>query len=236
MILYYAGVDRAPKDIRDAIRAGARHFMISYYYNMAHRSTIRLARAYGTHIMLDSGAYSAWKKGERLDVEEYIEYIRASGVGKYVALDIVGDPEASAHNLQTMEAAGLVPIPVFHYGSTWDELDQLAAKYPYIALGGTVGLNTATRREFFRETFERQPNTFYHGLGLSTPSLLREFPWFSADSTTWLVGKRSYRQVTDGGQVEMSRSLNTSERVEANVRYFSRLEQTIQQGGGLLCG
>lgn len=225
MILYYAGGDRSPKDVWDAIRSGARHFMLSYYYEKSHSSLIRLMRAHGVHLMVDSGAFSAWRKGSVIDLTGYVRYIKQHHIGKYIVLDVVGDPEKSDANLKAMEDEGLYPIPVFHYGVSFDWLDRYAARYPYIALGGTVGKTTLQRLAFFTEVFQRHPQLHYHGLGMTAPDLLRQFPWFSVDSTTWLVGKTHGRLITDAGQVRANAEMTTSERVEANVSYFCKLEQ-----------
>lgn len=227
MIVYYAGVDSNPKDIVDAFNAGARHFMISYYYWKKHRTPLRTIRQRGAHVMLDSGAFSAWKKGESINVEDYVNYIRAGCVGKYVVLDVVGDPEETDFNQRTMEESGLYPIPVFHIGSKWERLDMLAGKYPLIALGGTVGRSRTERETFFDEVFARHPETCYHGLGMTIPALMRKYPWMSVDSTTWLTGKKNAMLVTDSGQIPMDGRMSVSERVAVNVRYFRGFEDEI---------
>ncbi len=186
LLVYFAGGDRNPKDVWDAIRAGVGHFMLSYYYWRSHAALIRLMRSYGMHIMLDSGAFSAWRKGEVIG----LEYIRRNHIGKYVVLDIVGDPDESHANLTAMEKAGLYPIPVFHYGSDMKWLDRYAASYQYIALGGTVGKPKHLRDAFFAEVFGRHPELHYHGLSMTTPDLLCKYRWFSVDSTTWPIGKK----------------------------------------------
>lgn len=229
MIIYYAGVDSNPKDVNDAFTAGARHFMISFYYWRKHKTVLRLLRQLGVHIMLDSGAYSSWKSGESISLADYMGYIKRNQIGKYVVLDVVGDPEETDFNLHAMEYEGLFPIPVFHIGTPFAKLDEYARRYRYIALGGTVGRSKNARNSFFSEVFSRHPELNYHGLGMTVPELMRKYPWMSVDSTTWQTGKKNARQVTDTGQVPLDSSLSVSERVEINVRYFNRLEYEIKQ-------
>lgn len=228
MIVYYAGADSNPKDVADAFAAGARHFMISFYYWRKHTTVIRLLRQLGAHIMLDSGAFSSWKRGEPVNLSDYIAYIKRNQIGKYVVLDVIGDPEATDRNMAEMESAGLYPIPVFHIGTPFNKLDEYAVRYKYVALGGTVGKPRVVREAFFDEVFARHPELYYHGLGMTVPSLMRKYPWMSVDSTTWQTGKRNARLVTDGGQVPLDSSLPVSERVAMNVRYFNRLEYEIK--------
>jgi hypothetical protein len=229
VIIYYAGVDSNPKDVSDAFASGARHFMISFYYWRKHKTVLRLLRQLGAHIMLDSGAFSSWKGGESINLADYIAYIKRNQIGKYVVLDEVGDPEATDYNLSAMEREGLFPIPVFHIGTPYAKLDEYAANYRYIALGGTVGKSRSVRDSFFSEVFARHPELYYHGLGMTVPELMRKYPWMSVDSTTWQTGKKNARQVTDDGQVPLDSSLSVSERVAVNVRYFHRLEYEIKQ-------
>jgi len=227
LVIYYAGVDSNPKDIADAFGAGARHFMLSFFYAHKHTSSIRLLRQLGAHIMLDSGAYSAWKKSSTVCLADYIAYIKRNQIGKYVALDVVGDPEATAHNTIAMESAGLFPIPVFHIDADWRILDGLVSRYRYIALGGTVGRSRSIREVFFDEVFSRHPTSLFHGLGMTIPELMRKYPWASVDSTTWQTGKRNAKVVTDSGQVPIDGSLPVSQRIKLNVHYFGRLESEI---------
>lgn len=229
MIVYFAGVDASPKDVLDAFKAGARHFMISYFYWRRHRPTLRMLRSLGAHIMLDSGAYSAWRRGEVINVDDYIQYIKQSQIGKYVVLDVVGDYEETRFNLRQMESQNLRPIPVFHINTPWSILEDLARDYRLICIGGTVGKSKEDRVNFFDELFERHPELFYHGLGMTMPDLMRKYPWVSVDSTTWLTGRKNARLVTDSGQIPMDKSIPVSERTSANVRYFSRLERSISR-------
>lgn len=52
------------------------------------------------------------------------------------ALDVIGDPEATARNCEAMTGVGAVPT--FHYGSPWHYLEDLGRRYLRIALGGLV--------------------------------------------------------------------------------------------------
>src|SRR5215510_8863381 len=105
------------------------------------------------NLFLDSGAYSAWTKGQTIDVREYIKFIQAAApwLSFYVNLDVipgradrvrtVADVEASAaqsyRNLQIMKDAGLRPIPVFHHGEHFRWLEKMLAD------GEDIGVSTA---------------------------------------------------------------------------------------------
>ena len=87
-------------------------------------------------IMLDSGAFSAYTKGESVNLAEYMAYIKKyeKYFTCYVNLDVIGDAEASARNQAIMEANGLHPMPVFHIGEEFVHLKKLMDKLSLIDL------------------------------------------------------------------------------------------------------
>lgn len=160
--------------------------------------------------MLDSGAYSAWSRGAKIDLGEYIEFIRENAklLDTYVNLDVIPGKRgvrptlrevdwaaaASLENYQTMRAAGLAPIPVFHFGEPFKWLERLLESgTDYISLGGTVGLRTSDKRGFLDRCFtaltnaQGEPVVKVHGLGVSEGQFVTRYPWQSVDSTSWAI-------------------------------------------------
>lgn len=158
---------------------------------------------------LDSGAYSAWSRGAEIDLDEYIEFIRANiqWIDVYANLDcLAGRPgvptspqerEAAAakswDNYMYMKNAGLDPIPVYHIGEDVRWLEKmLAFGCSYIGLGGLVGVPSASRRQWLDGVFDRitdangEPLVKTHGFGMTAVDLIFRYPWFSVDSTTWI--------------------------------------------------
>lgn len=86
----------------------------------------------------------------------------------------------------------------FHVGEPWSFLEQALAyedeygKIPYLALGGLVGKNKDIQRAFIEKCFEiikssKNPNIKVHGFGLTRLGYLEQYPFYSADSTAWLM-------------------------------------------------
>ena len=219
MIVYFAGIDKAGGDLDKAIKAGARHFLLTYYYHGDHKPIMRRIRRAGCHAFLDCGAFSAWKKGEEISLEAYTKYIRQAGIGKYMSLDIVGDPEQSLFYFQAMQDNGLFPVPVYHIGDPVEYLDYYVNSSQLIALGGTVGKPKGERREFFSSCFERWPAQPFHGLGLNDIDLINMFPWDSVDATTWIHGRKSGRILTEAGQ--KTTSLPAEEVLNRNIHFMT---------------
>ena len=163
--------------------------MLSFHYKNSHKQLTRFRRLC-LHLFLDSGAFSAWRKDVEVDLADYMQYIRENSIGKYIVLNIVGDPESRYFNLKRMEQEGLQSVPVFHM--VWSDLrylQQLADEgYHYVCLGGSVGAGVEKRRKIFDECFGEFPEIYFHGLGMTEPQLMPVYPLFSVDSTTWLVG------------------------------------------------
>lgn len=227
MIMYYAGMNRAGRMFETAVAHGCRHVMISYYHGILKLDLLRFRRQ-GVHVFLDSGAYTAWKKGGTVSLDGYIQDIKASLIGKYSVLDVVGDPEQTEWNQRRMEEHGLYPVPVFHLGSDLKHLRRLVDQgYRYIGLGGTVGARREKRQRFFDECFGEFPGVQFHGFGMSDITLIQKYPWFSVDSTTWLVGRKFGRLVTlDGRDARVPPGLTPNEKIAINVNVFRQIEES----------
>jgi len=156
--------------------------------------------------MLDSGAFTAWTQGEKINLEDYIRYIKKHKdiIDTYFNLDVIpGKPNKkrtyemvqksaarSYDNLQIMKKAGLNPIPVFHQGEDFEWLKKMRHEL-YIALGGLGGQSDTESIIWLDKCFDMlttedgYPTHKVHGLGISSFDLLRRYPWFSCDSTAW---------------------------------------------------
>lgn len=151
------------------------------------------------NIFLDSGAFSAYTQGAEIDLDEYIQFIKDNrkSVEVYANLDVIGDARATWKNQKRMERAGLMPIPCFHFGEDWLWLERYVNNYDYIALGGIAvkknyGVLTRWLDECFNRICDAQgvPRVKVHGFGITSLRLLFRYPWYSVDSTSWVVTSR----------------------------------------------
>lgn len=142
-------------------------------------------------IFLDSGAYSAFTRGKVIRIEDYIEFIRKTGVETYANLDVIGDAEATRRNQEVMEAAGLTPIPCFHSEENLDFLEYYCQHYDYIAIGGLAGRFSWTYNMRFVDSCFGVIKKYWpkkiHGFGVTKQDFLERFPWFSVDSSSWVA-------------------------------------------------
>jgi len=151
-------------------------------------------------LFLDSGAFSAWSQGSYIDIQEYINFIKEHQdvISVYANLDVIRDPEATWKNQRIMEKAGLNPLPVFHYGEDIKWLKRyLNRGHKGIAIGGMVTKERSHLYDFLDGIFlnhicdsEGFPTVRVHGFGLTSLRLMFRYPWYSVDSTSWVVTGR----------------------------------------------
>lgn len=193
--IYQLLTDRE-KQHRDMVE----NILESYHY--VHRqSYVDKMRREGARIFLDSGAFSAFTKGVEIDIQKYCHYIktnediieRVDGVLCASVLDGIGDPLKTFKNQKRMEELGATPLPCFHYGEDERYLEYYVEHYPYITLGGMVPISTGQLKIWLDRIWERyltnpdgRARLKVHGFGLTTPSLMRRYPWYSVDSSSWV--------------------------------------------------
>lgn len=150
-------------------------------------------------LFIDSGAFSAFTKGIEIDIQDYIQFIRDNEqvISVYANLDVIGDAEGTLRNQEVMEAAGLSPLPCFHYNEPVEYLEYYLSKYDYIALGGMVPVSTSDLISWLDGVFANYicdsagiPKAKVHGFGLTSLKLMLRYPWYSVDSTSWVMTGR----------------------------------------------
>jgi hypothetical protein len=159
-----------------------------------------------TALWIDSGAFTAWSKGERIDLRNYVAFLQHyhAYLCRYVALDVIppkgaspGEVEEAARrsysNLEHMRDEGLSPIPVFHQRERLYWLERLVGEgHEYIGLGGMAKLNQEERRRWLDSVFSfLEGRVQVHGFAVGSRKLLLDLPWYSVDCTTMVsVGVR----------------------------------------------
>ena len=107
-------------------------------------------------IFIDSGAFTAREKSIDINIDEYISFIKEqeNELKAYAVLDDIDDPLVTYENQQYMEAHGLKPIPVFHYGEDFGWLERYIDEgHDYIALGGMVGVPSNEQEKWLDHLF-----------------------------------------------------------------------------------
>ncbi|MBN1591687.1 MAG: hypothetical protein JW941_00400 [Candidatus Coatesbacteria bacterium] len=220
MNVYFAGANNYL--LRDVFRGA--NIMVSYaWLDRALEKTIREGGF--SSVMLDSGAFSAFRSGVGIDIVEYCDFIEHNldRVDLYFNLDVIGDVAASKANLRFMEVKGLSPIPVFHHGEELDVLEEMRDGYPLIGLGGMVPRSRRRMFDWLSEIFGRYPHK-YHGLGIGDVSLISTFPFESIDNTSWkFISRRKALKSRSCGSLDWSEFLTRKELLTISRKFYERL-------------
>jgi hypothetical protein len=146
---------------------------------------------------LDSGAYSAWSQKTEINIHDYIKFVKEYQhlIDAYANLDVIGSAEGTWENQMIMEKEGLSPIPTYHYGEDIKWLKKyLSLDYDYISLGGMVPISTSDLVPWLDVLFSEylcdesgMPKVRVHGFGLTSSELIARYPWYSVDSTSWVI-------------------------------------------------
>ena len=160
------------------------------------------------NLFLDSGAFSAQMKQLEINLDDYIKFVKEHEhvLEIYANLDVVGMPgeppdrrsaEKTLENQKKMEAAGLKPLPAFHLGEPFEFLQYYIDNYDYLALGGIAGDSGNKLIPWLDKCFARficdadgMPKIKIHGYGITALTLMMRYPWYSVDSTSWVLGGR----------------------------------------------
>lgn len=138
----------------------------------------------------------------------------------------------------------------FHVGEPFEYLeraicwsDEFGDKIKYIAFGGLVGKSSKLRLSFINKAFSiiknsTNPNIQIHGFGLTSLSLLEQFSFTSADSTSWIMTAINGGVLTPMGTLTISdRQINSSDHITSNSEdsiknlneYFNNYGFTIEE-------
>lgn len=159
-------------------------------------------------LLLDSGAFSAWKRNSTVDLKAYTKFIKEHEKRLFasVALDVIpgspdapkSDPEgaakASDYNVQYMLDQGVKPMPVYHQFEhpKW-LIKMLNDGHDYIGISPSDRQPTGLRMEWLNSVYsllcdkKGQPYVKTHGFGVTSTDILLTYPFYTADSTTWLI-------------------------------------------------
>lgn len=159
-------------------------------------------------LFIDSGAYTAKTKGQLLSIGEYAGFLHQwrRYIEVAAGLDVIFDAEATWTNQQEIEvrlgeffhneAATFPVLPTFHIGEDFKWLKKYAEEYDYIGLGGTASrkFSSADRAAWLEECWgtyltddDGLPITRVHGFAATGVDVMKKFPWYSVDSTSWLL-------------------------------------------------
>lgn len=212
-------------------------------------------------LFIDSGAYTVYTRNIDLDVDEYIKYINSidehltifAQVDKIPGVhgqqktkeQILEAPELSWKNYCYMRERVKSPdklLPIFHRREDFKYLEQMlettfdGKHIPYIGLACTTDSSVPEKKEWFEKCFDiikksSNPNVKTHAFGMTSLKLLEQYPFTSADSTSWIMVGANGNIMTPFGLVNVSDSKEHLKNNIANNVGVDNLEKYLQSIG-----
>ena len=202
--LYFAGW--GSKDADDYLRERRAHRLLSW---VNETKVINWWKDFGLadRLFIDSGAFSVAHSCAKVNINDYVDFINNNpGILRWAELDVIPYPvlnqktaryssEKSWENYLYMKdrvKTETTILPLYHFGESKLGLQRiLESGAEYIGIGGRHGVSTSEQAQYFNEVFSiiqnsSNPNVKVHAFGITVPKLLENFPFYSADSTTWL--------------------------------------------------
>lgn len=153
--------------------------------------------------VLDSGAFTAWKSGKPIQLDDYCRFIEGLPFRpwRYFTLDVIGDAHGTQKNYETMLSRGFKPVPIFTRGEDPAVLDLYYKTSDVVGIGGLVG--TQGNKGFVKGIMKLVGSRKVHWLGFTNLPFLKFYRPYMADSSSWEMGARFARTSVylGGGQV-----------------------------------
>lgn len=185
--------------------AGVRSFLVSYQYVM--RKHMKMDQYHGRDVkfFVDSGAFTymgdekyqaytleEWEK----HIESYLRWVRKhrSVIFAIASLDIemlVGGEQVQKWNEKYFEPfmleTGIPVCFVWHEEATILTWEQYCQRYPYLGVSWSTEETDLNKGMNYLRIAEKY-NTVVHGMALTKVPILTKLPFYTVDSTTWLIG------------------------------------------------
>jgi hypothetical protein len=173
----------------------------SYFYIKEQNQWILKMRPFFKEFLLDSGAFTFiqnnstkcnWDKY----VEDYANFINIQKIDLFFELDIdsiVGIKEVERLRNKLEKLTNKQCIPVWHKSRGKEYWSKMISDYKYIAIGGIVSGEIKKNEYYYFNYFLNEANknnVKVHGLGFTNLVGLKQYKFYSVDSTAWLYGNR----------------------------------------------
>lgn len=253
MKIFFAGVEK--NQFRDLVKEeGGENILVSFFYLQP--SELKKIKEEGfKNVFIDSGGYSARKGGKEVDITQYRDFLTNNKDLIFTAANLdVMDVDKALKNQKYLE--GQYPVlPVYHYSEYVEGdralLEKFCKEYDYIALGGMAGVLTdkISMINYLRFCFKTimRYKVKVHGFGITSSDILKEYPFYTVDSTTWLTGGQfgiickweadkftmkstlhpSMKDEMIDRNIPIEMFDNYKQRLRNNVREFLKMEEAV---------
>jgi hypothetical protein len=173
------------------------NILISYAFIRRSKALFNYALAISKHcnVLIDSGAFSAFKSGEVITLKEYNNFCKKYGKNftGYIQLDVIGDKVQTEINYQKSLDEGLTPIPVLQVDEDVEKSIKLKETTDYICVSGPAvrGISKDWVSERIRQVYDLT-GLKMHALGLGPTDDIGDIPLYSCDSSGYTIPGMNY--------------------------------------------
>lgn len=187
---------------------GIRNFLISFHYIQKKHLDVSRYEEMGIKFFVDSGAFTYITNLEYQDytleqwedlIKRYLKWVEkhSSIVFAFAGLDIeylVGGDKVQEWNEKYFEPfmlrTGIPVCFVYHDNATKLTWEQYCQRYPYVGIswGGLDTQGNDVKYGVNKLKVAEKYGAVVHGMAMTQTALLTKLPFYTVDSTTWLVG------------------------------------------------
>lgn len=190
-MIHYHGLPITPTEVLVSAMRG-RHCLVSFAYP----GQIELAAEICQSIVLDNGAFSAWRSKTPLDFDGYCiwvdKWLRHPGVDWCLIPDVIdGSAEENDRMILRFPVRRELAVPVFHLHEDLSRLKMLMRNFHRIALGSSGDYSVVGNAAWWERMKQVMavlcyengaPKVKIHGLRMLNPKVFTKLPLTSADS------------------------------------------------------
>ncbi len=201
MRIYLAGYYNGKSSVYSLTEKDYPWMLESYHYINTDRHTNAIRDDKRT-IFLDSGAFSAFTKGATIELEDYSRFVIKNRDLFHVVAnldDLHKNEQKTWDNQKELERMmpGVNILPTFHTREDPKWLKRYVDEYEYIAIGGMVAESKQWLRVWLDDIWDKyltdgagRARVKVHGFGMTNFDIANRYPWFSVDSTGWVLAGR----------------------------------------------
>ena len=203
---------------------GVRNFLMSYHYiQTKHINMSRFDSLDNVRLFIDSGAHTYQNDPKYSEygldywedhLQKYLKWAERNkkyifAIASFDFENLVGGEIVDQWNKKYFEPFMLrtgIPVCFVWHQNSYNSWEYYCKRYPYVGFSSVntegVAIDLPEYSDKIR-TAEKN-NSLVHGFGMTRTSMLTELPFYSSDSTTWLVGLQ-YGEVNYWNGSKMSR-------------------------------
>lgn len=211
MLVYFA-CSPSKKHISLLAEEDVNNVLFSYHFVKKADELMRLLNGYAPeHMIIDSGAFSVWSNGGTIDIDDYAKFcldmqkalpnidLNITNLdvlpGKWGFVPSQEQIDASAEkgwqNMLYLESKGLKVIHVFHQHERFEVLDRLVEHSDYIGISPANDVSQKEKSAWMAQVYKRIRNKVRtHGFAVTSHRQLYKYPYYSADSSSWITPAR----------------------------------------------